>query len=101
MIEYRYKVVKLAKRKKANGLIDVITSITIHYIASENGKEALARCTLDYPIPESSNGFVPYDEVTPEMMIEWSKERIDYEIFNPDLERQLRQTNQTDEVIFE
>lgn len=101
MVSYEYKVAKLAKRREANGFKDVITSLTIHYVATQNGKEAIARCTLDFAIPEKNIPFVAYEDVTPEMMIEWSKERIDYVKFNPDLERQLQKDNQADEVIFE
>lgn len=100
MIQYSYQVAKLAKRREANGLNDVITSVTIHYVASLNGKEAVARCTLDFPVPEDSQNFVPYADVTHEMMVEWSKKRIDYSKFHPDLERQLLEQDQTDEVIF-
>ena len=100
MIQYSHKVAKLAKRREANGLSDVITSVTIYYVASLSGEEAIARCTLDFSVPENSQNFVSYPDVTHEMMIEWSKTRIDYSKFNPDLERQLLSKDQTDEVNF-
>jgi hypothetical protein len=103
MINYEYKVAKLHKRHEINGFADVITSVTIHYVASQNGKETIARCTcdFDFPNPNGKNTpFVPYGQVTSEMMIEWTKKRIDYTKFNADLERQLTQANEIDEVTF-
>ena len=102
MINYEYKVAKLAKRNNINGFADVITSVTIHYIASQNGKEAIARCTFDFTFPDvnqKDQQFVPYASVTPEMMIEWTKERLDYTKFNADLERQLHENSLTEEVV--
>lgn len=97
MVNYTHRVVKLSKRKEANGLKDVITSVTIHYVATKGDKEAIARCTLDFDIPENSNGFIPYADVTHNTLIEWSKTRIKYENFNQDLERQLDEIE--DEII--
>lgn len=103
MVSYEYKVTKLSKRGELNGFANVITSVTVHYIASQNGKEAVARCTFDFTFPdpkEKDQKFVPYEDVTPELMIEWTKKLIDYTKFDADLERQLREANQVDEVVF-
>jgi hypothetical protein len=104
MVNYEYKVAKLAKKSQINGFADVITSVTVHYIASQNGKQAIARCTCDFTFPDPNakdQEFVPYANVTPELMIEWTKKRIDYSKFDADLERQLRQANQVEEIVFE
>lgn len=81
--------IKQIKKGSVDGLSDVITEVILDYCIEENGNTVCAYCRVDLNNPSQDN-FVPYVDVTKEMLIAWLKEKIDFSDFDDGLRLQLK-----------
>jgi hypothetical protein len=71
MITYTWDINKIYAKPLSNGLINVIHSIDWSYTGiDENNNTASIQVPITLPEPSDEN-FIPYDDITEEMVISW------------------------------
>jgi len=93
MINYSYIIQSKPIALELNNYNNVILASTWTYkgIDDINGKSATIQTTTFFPNPFNSPDFIPYDEITDEIIFGWISEKEDLIAMQKDIENQIKQ----------
>jgi hypothetical protein len=71
MITYTWRINKIHVRPLLNGLTNIIHTVDWDYVGiDENNNKSSVRVPITLPSPSEEN-FIPYNDITEEMIISW------------------------------
>lgn len=85
---FNWHVSKLEKTQKFAAFVDVVSVIHWRRIIDSNGKRSSRYATLICPPPDRSN-FIPFNELTDEIIFSWLDNFIDFNIIDQELIQEI------------
>lgn len=90
MINYSWKIHSLTKRTINNIESVIFTVVWEKFGIDENGYSGSIKTTISFNINEiDENSFIPYEQLTEEILIEWVKDFTDEESINKGIETEI------------
>lgn len=90
MINYSWKIHSLTKRTINNIESVIFTVVWEKFGIDENGYSGSIKTTISFNINEiDENSFIPYEQLTEEILIDWVKDFINEEAINKGIEQEI------------
>lgn len=93
MINYTWKIHSLTKRTINNTESVIFTVVWEKFGIDENGYSGSIKTTITFNVNEiDENSFIPYEQLTEEILIDWIRNNINEEAINKGIEAEIEKS---------